>query len=538
MLIYNFQKEFFGIDAADLQTLGYNDLSALRAEATDIADLFVKTPGYIHNFKHVHWIDFVACSDASEIQRVIIHANGKHFRATVSVTNGYLIENTSAKAYFVYLHNLHQLNNDEIDNLQHGLSPAITTHTRVLEQKDAIQQVDHQPKPKIKQEVSLEPTPVPVAPAVSKEAPSVTVQAPTIEDNSKIDIDFEETKSEIPVEPVKEKTTKLAHNKEKFDNGYLYDPALASKELGLPVDLIEEFIQDFIAQADDFKDELYASLEDGDIDNVKSLSHKLKGVAANLRVEDAFETLSVINTTSDIEVIKTNLDLFYKIMAKLAGEEVESDLIDEIEAAEEELIIEDTIEESLEEVPEAVQNENTLDTDDDFMLDFKEDEVYTPEPKTDVEQTEDLSLGFKDDFTLEPEMELEETEPELATETLEILPEPETKLEVEPEVEVLYSKTKIANEIGLDQESFNELFNDYIQESFSLLDELKKSLENDNLSEIKIEVSKLRGMSENMRVNDFDEEIKHLMFATDHQERTKAVQKIEAIMKKLSEQGE
>jgi len=59
MLIYNFQKEFLGIDAKDLQELGYHDLSSLRSEVTDFADLFVKTPGYIHNFQHVHWIDFI-----------------------------------------------------------------------------------------------------------------------------------------------------------------------------------------------------------------------------------------------------------------------------------------------------------------------------------------------------------------------------------------------------------------------------------------------------------------------------------------------
>jgi len=53
MLIYNYQKEFLGIDEKDLKTLGFNSLSELRAEVTDFADLFVKTPGYVHNFQHV-----------------------------------------------------------------------------------------------------------------------------------------------------------------------------------------------------------------------------------------------------------------------------------------------------------------------------------------------------------------------------------------------------------------------------------------------------------------------------------------------------
>jgi len=155
-------------------------------------------------------------------------------------------------------------------------------------------------------------------------------EVPAVEDvydtsDIKLDIDLEE-------EPLESVTpSSKVHKKEKFNNGYIYNPEVASKELGLPLDLIEEFIQDFIAQAGDFKPELYASLNDGDIDNVKTLSHKLKGVAANLRIEDAFEVLALINATPDIAVIQTNLDLFYKIIAKLAGEE-----IDEVVTVEEE----------------------------------------------------------------------------------------------------------------------------------------------------------------------------------------------------------
>ena len=62
MLIYNYKKEFLGIDENDLTALGLSNLADLRAEAADFADLFVKTPGFIHNFKHVHWIDYIVCN--------------------------------------------------------------------------------------------------------------------------------------------------------------------------------------------------------------------------------------------------------------------------------------------------------------------------------------------------------------------------------------------------------------------------------------------------------------------------------------------
>ena len=65
MLIYNYQKEFVGIDESDLKALGFSDLAQLRSESADFANFFVKTPGFVHNFKHVHWIDFVTCADGN-----------------------------------------------------------------------------------------------------------------------------------------------------------------------------------------------------------------------------------------------------------------------------------------------------------------------------------------------------------------------------------------------------------------------------------------------------------------------------------------
>jgi len=85
MLIYNFQKEFVGIDEADLEIFGFANLSELKAESTDFADMFVRAPGYIHNFKHVHWIDFVTCADPSEQSKVIIEVNSKTYKAILDI---------------------------------------------------------------------------------------------------------------------------------------------------------------------------------------------------------------------------------------------------------------------------------------------------------------------------------------------------------------------------------------------------------------------------------------------------------------------
>ena len=240
MLIYNFQKEFLGIDAKELQELGYSDLSSLREEVTDFADLFVKTPGYIHNFQHVHWIDFIDCADDGEIQKVIINANGKNFTANLLITHAYLSDNPTEKAYLVYLNNLRVLSNEEVEHIRDDIlqRPTPIHHEPIVEPiYDTVEPLHETEKistPEIEEKVEIEDT--------------LPLETENIYDTNdvKLNIDLEE-------EPLESVTiSRQTDKKEKFDNGYIYDPEVASKELGLPLDLIEEFIQDFIAQAKDF----------------------------------------------------------------------------------------------------------------------------------------------------------------------------------------------------------------------------------------------------------------------------------------------
>jgi len=501
MLIYNFQKEFLGIDAKDLQELGYHDLSSLRSEVTDFADLFVKTPGYIHNFQHVHWIDFIDCADDGEIQKVIINANGKNFTANLVISYAYLTDNPIEKAYLVHLQNLRTLTDMEVERI----------HDDILQRPAPTPA----PAPDFHQEISepQEETSIPTAASVQEfkaETQDILLTPPESEEEDiKLDLDLDiDTYEEVPVaaatnekniteHAVSTATTTTVHKEEQFDNGYVYNPEVASRELGLPLDLIEEFIQDFIAQAKDFQQELYAALEDGDIDNVKTLSHKLKGVAANLRIEDAFETLTVINTTSDPNIIRTNLDLFYKIIAKLAGEKIEE--TEELVLVEEDPIelVEPEIELALE--PEPEQKQESDEPSDELKLEFKDDE---------------MDLEFKEEH-----------------------PQEEKEKEELPKIEINYSQSKVANEIGLDIESFHELFNDYINEARLLIKEMQEAVQLGNFDLLKSEVTKLKGMSDNMRINSFNDELNTLMNATDAEESLTLIEKIHDILEKLSKVG-
>ena len=387
--------------------------------------------------------------------------------------------------------------------------------------------------------------------------------APSLDTDLSIDslelesIEFEDTAK------VATKATVQVEEDDGFDYSYNYDPQVASDELGLPIDLIEEFIQDFIAQAKEFKDELYSSLDDGDTDNVQILSHKLKGVAANLRIEDAFNTLSIINTSSDISEVGKYLNIFYKIIAKLSGEEIQVTKPVEVALEEsqpleiggkddEDDFILDFKEDETTIDHDKFEESNQEDEEDDFILDFKEDEI---EPKTTnkVEKTEDEDDLYLDiDMDLDSDVEESEVEQKIEMpefdddidDLLSIGTEEEAKdnskevaIKKEPEVELLdieYSKELVANEIGLDQESFDEIFEDYIQDSRSSVATIQKAISNDDFSTCKKEALKLKGMSDNMRVNAFKDELMTLINSSENTELIKAVKKIGAVIAQIS----
>ncbi len=590
MLIYNFQKEFVGIDEADLEIFGFANLSELKAESTDFADMFVRAPGYIHNFKHVHWIDFVTCADPSEQSKVIIEVNSKTYKAILDIETVYLSDNPTSKAYLIYLNNLRTLtlkeNGDFSEDIARKTPPKIEPtvgHAFNLSQEEEkeIETIPElsgfKPFDNLK-EAKETPEVSPFSP--EEDTHEIQIPTPTIpldisfdededifaqEDNAPTEADTHaeesedifslESLEEEKEEPI-EKASVIVEEDDGFDYSYNYDPQVASDELGLPIDLIEEFIEDFIAQAKEFKDELYNSLEDSDLENIKVLSHKLKGVAANLRIEDAFNTLSIINTTSDMTEVERYLNIFYKIITKLSGEEIGTTQASPAETTE----IKEAKEESTE------HNDDDL-YDDDLFIDFKpEDSNMTDEEKnpdkseeTKDEEDEDLYLDFDidikdsdipekieiaeladDDFLDEP-VENDDIDELLSMD--EKIPQTVEEFDIKEEEvveesieipEINYSKELIASEIGLDQESFNEIFDDYITDSKSSINSMRDAILTDNFSDCKKEAIKLKGMSDNMRVNAFSDEFTNLINSSDKDLLTESINKIDAVIAQIS----
>ncbi len=504
MLIYSSEKEFIAIDAEYLKIFGFSNLAQLQAQERDFADFFVKKPGYIHNFQHVHWIDFVDCAESIEESQVMIQVNAKTFTANIAITTIYLTQSPQEKSYIVQLNNLKQISGDTgeavlVDIVETTPAPIPTPAPTA----PAKAQKEAYAKPALnllldEEELIGEPVPQ-EASILLDDMPFEEPPLPTPVEDVPLEIELEEEEVTPEVQPQVQVVPEVQKQEETFvpeEDDYVFDPQLASDELGLPIDLIEEFIEDFIAQAKEFEPELFKALSQGDIPTVASLSHKLKGVAGNLRIENAYDRLCIINTSKDEAVIKKNLQQFYHIVAQLAGEKAQNVLTPQTEAEEE--------------PSEAV----VLDfNDDDFVLDFKAEE----------DATELIPLS-DEAVAQEPEA------PAVVTPEVQQAPQ----VQEAPQVNVSYSKSAAASEIGLDSETFNELFDDYLQEAFLILEEIKEALAVDDMQQSRKKALLLKSMSESMYIKDLTSDVDVLIKMSDKNSAIKALSNLEAMIKQIS----
>ena len=73
----------------------------------------------------------------------------------------------------------------------------------------------------------------------------------------------------------------------------------AANDLSLPVELIEEFVHDFIDQAHIETKKMLEAYEDGDLDAIQKIGHLLKGASSNLRINPLSDTLYKIQFCED-----------------------------------------------------------------------------------------------------------------------------------------------------------------------------------------------------------------------------------------------
>ncbi len=524
MLIYNHKKEFLGIDESYLKALGLSSLAELQNEADDFADLFVKTPGYIHNFKHVHWIDYITCNESGIDSKVIINVKGKNYTTSIDIQTLYLVQNPLEKAYRINLPNIKALTGEQSQKF----SADIAKKTIALE-KPVKEELYHTPAAieSVSTQTSYDPYEADFD-AIDSETEE-SVPKTDLEKSLSLDVEIDEDDFDYtpesdfqekieapqkqPVKEAKKEQEEIVENEK--DNpfaNYVYNPQTASEELGLPIDLVEEFIQDFIAQANSFKSDLYESAKDGELDNLRIQSHKLKGVAANLRVEDALDALTKINSLEDYSEIKRNLDRLYKIINKLSNANNTA-------------------------VEEPTHQESSKDDEDDFVLSIKEDSIAPSQIIDDSQVPDSIEVPelADDEFLNQASETKEESIEELPTleessDTFEDFAQDaineEASQENVPDVAFTYDKKQVAHEMGLNIESFNELFDDYVNEAKDLSSSMLEYIEKGNSEVCKSVAVKLRGMSENMRIHDFDDELKAIIGSSDNLNNKNLIEKI------------
>jgi HPt (histidine-containing phosphotransfer) domain-containing protein len=652
LLLYNQRKEFVGIDENDLNGLGFQNINELQNESSDFADLFVKKPGFIHNFKNFSWIDFILHSESDEA-KAVIHAKGKNYSCSLHISPFYFTSDESG--YAVLIKNLRPLKGAEDAQAQKDLeaSGGIVSSPSP---KVAHPSIDASPtKDKMELDISLDDIQMSKPEVSSPQAPSVPEpelpsfeashsqelsepdpldipeslsmgselllptenefgapididygapldidedlsmdEAPDMDnslimDDSALDelllkehvIEVEETKPEIEKAPVKEAkpmlgdyvSTGLAGEEHLSDlirsGDYQYDPQIAADELGLPVDLIEEFIGDFIDQAHEFHDDLYASVKANDFDNVQILSHKLKGVAANLRVEDAFDTLSVVNVSKDTEEILPNLNHFYKIIAKLEGKEVVEEAAPApVEAVEEpKTAIIDVEEEEYdigikqpEDGPLLIDEEvNSNDLYDELLAvdepALEDDDIYGDDllgsPDTSFEpNTEDSStsadldddiyadlLGVPDELG-KPEEKAEvpaAIEDDLYDDLLGA-PENDSKaVQKSPAVEVTlnFDSQRTANELGIPLDIVQDFVQDFKEQVTLHQNDFDTAISAKDIQGVNKTATLLKGMSDNLRLNEMSEVLKGLQVEKDINNTTEALATLQAYADQL-----
>ncbi len=583
MLIYDHNKEFIGIDQESLDLLGYERFEDLIHEHRDVAELFVKKPGYIHNFTNFPWIDFVMHAESDDA-KVIIAGKKKAFSANVEILKLHLSKAPEEDAFLVKLKNVQNYQLDASEQPEPTPAP-IDLGVQDFNHRAVDAEPTPEPKPALIPEPQFEQPPLEIDEDiyVQEEPPAhqeieIATAPPVKEEEEELDIFFhddeveeeEETDlfnpdiervQEADIEKIveEEKTTPmLGAYLSEDDKGYLsdlevsddyiYDPSIAADELGLPVDLIEEFIGDFIKQAHEFKEQLFTAVNDNDFDNIKVLSHKLKGVAANLRIEDSFEVLRNVNETEDVKECKANLKQFYLTIAKLEGKDIEEvkielekpidlyDLTPKFEPAvelEEEIFPLD--------LPDLDEDEAAAEP---IMLDSLTQETE-PEPVADNSDDELYDFGLVVEDSSEPLIVLDDEE-EITNDIqhFEVLEEeeiisdiqdfePPVAAEAESAPVLTFDINSAAGAIGLNADLVAALIDDYIIEANEMKPKLTDVIASSEVVRWKGYATQLKGVSDNLRITEISDTLQKLITSTEENQAKAAMQEFYGFINQL-----
>jgi len=147
--------------------------------------------------------------------------------------------------------------------------------------------------------------------ALSRITTSPTSQAePEMElfdtqEEAKIDLfDVEEEKEAEPAVTVNEKSFGTISLEGIKPIHFDFQLEEAANDLSLPVELIEEFVHDFIEQGHIETEKMLKAYEEGDLDAIQKIGHLLKGASSNLRINALSDTLYKIQFCEDSSTLE------------------------------------------------------------------------------------------------------------------------------------------------------------------------------------------------------------------------------------------
>jgi len=122
----------------------------------------------------------------------------------------------------------------------------------------------------------------------------------------------EETTKEVVEEPIQDKPLEEEQttNKHKISLEGIepihfdFSMEQAANELSLPVDLIDEFVHDFIEQAHEETEKMLTAYDNGDLETVNKIGHLLKGTSSNLRITPLADTLYKIQFCESLDELE------------------------------------------------------------------------------------------------------------------------------------------------------------------------------------------------------------------------------------------
>ena len=527
MLLYNQRKEFIGVNEATLRRIGYNNIKELKEDVVDFADLFENRPGFVHNFKNFSWIDFILHSEQDDIKGRI-RCNGKIYSCKFKIELFFFSqeEEGAEKGFAIELTDIQTIGDDD------GSRPRELYEPEAPASMQMPSQAPTNPMPSMAQELISEPTsqtnqnnfdlPDINEPLSIEEPAPFPESAPeplsvNMEPLEMPDLMMDTPPAPEPVGMAKEEpspvetqtqtqTPKPAPATPPVPSGitletpadYVFDPSIAADELGLPTDLIDEFVGDFVVQAKKFRPDIEEAIAKEDFDTVQILSHKLKGVAANLRIEDALEVLTFINSSKDVKMLHEYLKLLFVIVHKLehgANTPMPEEQNDtQVNSPAPEPVAVETEPES--ELQPASKNPEPIQMEDDDLYNFDL-----------VDDTPDL-----------PEMEIPQPEPVAPT-----IHNEENSFNLQANAQL----------IGVDENTMKAYIHEFTDHANKLKTELEEALKSSNFETVKEIATELKGISETLHLDYASKRLETLQKTSDINEAIENAKELFVFIRQL-----